>query len=435
MRDKAWQKLTHDKLITSLTSKTWRDMMEGALAIMALGLLFQGAEAIGMLEAGSRVVLEGDDKQDSGRNAKHKRDVGQVRNATQTATAQVREKTAAQIRSRQREYLQSLPKTLLKGSNNNSIVNIAKQFNREFIRKVNSKEMLDKYPNVVMDSRSPMSWFNTKRLMREAGDRLHKHPLPLPNMLQLAYFVGVGVGNDDPPPPKKGTNKGQHDPPPPGGDQATVPGSANKAAQAAPHERKSPVAVDVLHPARFLEEKTGRDNRKVVGEHTAAVANFLEGSIKEADLPKSAAGLPPSELRQSHQLIAMFLGYMFSDWKVKRGSSAGFVAEQFRNDGEKLFERLYGAPKPKKFKLAKDLAELFGKKCHWWTTYSTECRGGLEADDYIKAKEACGRFWSPHLAECMWSDECFKVRGEPVCGTEWVGGTASLLVEQLPIYP
>lgn len=63
LRDKPWNYFIHKQLFTSLKDPSWRKKLEGAVALVALGVLSQGAEAIGMLEATEQVVLEGGSKE------------------------------------------------------------------------------------------------------------------------------------------------------------------------------------------------------------------------------------------------------------------------------------------------------------------------------------------------------------------------------------
>lgn len=218
------------------------------------------------------------------------------------------------ITRRQRQYLLSLPKIVIEGLLK-STEHTTKGYNEEFIQKIKSPEMVEKYPG---HNKFVQGFFSNVKIykqscqrMREAGDflRQEENRLPLPSILGVAYYIGMGAGVDDPPPPRKVNNNPRF--------------AQFKPAE--PHEWKCAVNMDVFDPLQFYKEKSGKENWKEVHRHTLKVKDALEGRIKESELPDSAAGLPQIELRQFHVLIAMFIGYSFADWKEIQGEKVGYV--------------------------------------------------------------------------------------------------------------
>lgn len=379
-RDKLWNAFIHGQLYNSLTDTSWRRKLEGAMAFVALDLLHQGAETIGMLEAGDQAVLEGVED-----GKKYKRETGQVQNATEPAIAQVREKMAALIMSRQREYLLSLPKSIMK-SLKQSFGPAGDGYNEQFIKKINAKEKIESYPRyskfVGIFKTYMEKHAHAGDHMAEASRFLEKNPLELPSILFIAENIGIAAGNNTPPElgprsarPANVTKRSAkftqakklQDPPSlkgleldPPGLQNSTSGNANSTISG-PHKWKRAVEAKVLDPMLFYKEKTRRDNWSEVRKHTLAIRDFLEGKIKkESDLPKTAAGLPDIEFKKFHLLIAMHIGYKLAEWNETQGASTQDMDKSPQNDNDQLIQYLYGK-RPTEW--AKNLPEFWNTKC------------------------------------------------------------------------
>ncbi|XP_044719860.1 pertussis toxin, subunit 1 domain-containing protein [Hirsutella rhossiliensis] len=365
MRDKPWDDFIHKDIFESFMSESWLMKLESAMAIEALTIVNRAADTIGIIEAGSQIVLEGnqnddrngsevedgkpegsqqqDDKSvtrdenqrlDTCQVQNYTRDVAQAKNNTQTATSQVLEKMDAEIISRQRQYL--LGPRMMLHSLEQSIKDTSKEYNKGFIQRLNSDEVVKSYPS---PKRYPYIFQNDRELYgRTRGRFLHISnnldgwPPQSPNLYTLAYFIGVmaGVDGDQ---PQKSTRR-------------DAPESAAISAPTKPDQWKQGISPGVIDPILYYKEKAKREDRQAVVQHTLAIVKLLEGKIQESKLPriKSGMGLPGASLPEFHQLIAMFVGYKFANWKKKQGSRDGYIDTKFSEDNA-LIEHLYGASK------------------------------------------------------------------------------------------
>ncbi|KAM3539548.1 hypothetical protein ARSEF1564_007544 [Beauveria bassiana] len=327
MRDKPWQSFLDQHLTNSLASKSWRDKLEGAVSIEALGIWSQAADRIGLIEAGNQTVFNASMSADQ----PDIKELSLVQDDSQTSIEQIREQAEAEIVRRQRLYLLGLPKTLREDFAN-SMKAIADQYNQDFISKITAQDMIERYPGYV----KAIAWAipdstlysDSRERMNDAGSRLKKELPKLPSLFELSYFVGVAAGVDDPPPPRINPNGG--------------PGFA-KFVPAEPEDWTCAVNATVIDPVVYYREKAGEEDRRALVQHTVAVVRHLLGKIPESDLPRDAPGL--SDVGEFQMLLAMHVGNTFADWKEIRGNRVGYIPEDYEKDMAELMERLYDIPR------------------------------------------------------------------------------------------
>ncbi|RDA84351.1 hypothetical protein CP532_2584 [Ophiocordyceps camponoti-leonardi (nom. inval.)] len=339
MRDGPWDIFLHQHLTGFLSSKTWRDKLEGAIAIEALAIWSEAADVVGLIEASRQFVLnetvldvqplqkreeEEDEEEDEKPTTSHRRHAD-----PEAAIVEVRNKAAAEVIRRQRQNLLSLP-GLLRDSFDASIKKTAEHYNREFIQELNSREVITRYPSdapIAAWTRGDALYEPARQYFEATAQYLWAKPPQLPSLFTLAYFVGVSAGVDDPPPARVV--------------HGDMPGFAKYAA-AEEEEWTSAVDAAVIDPVRYYREKTGGGDEgwDVLVRHTLAVARLLEGKIRESDLPRDA---PPGlkDVREFHILLAMHIGSTFANWKEARGSDVGYIHEDFESDEAGLISRLY----------------------------------------------------------------------------------------------
>ncbi|KAK2606327.1 hypothetical protein QQS21_003258 [Conoideocrella luteorostrata] len=310
MRDKAWQNLL-DQLLTNLASKTWRDKLEGSVAIEALGIWSQAADSIGLIEAGNQTVFN----ISMSAGQPETTDLTRAQDSVQTAIGQIRERAEAEIMRRQRLYLLSLPKALREDFNS-SLKEIGYKLNQAFIVKLNA----------TLAVPGSEGYADSRDRIEDASSQLKQDLPQLPSLFSLSYFVGVAAGINDP---------------------------------------TCAVNKTVIDPILYYKEKTGREDSKLLVRHTSAVVRYLLGKIRESDLPSNASGL--SDVREFQMLLAMYIGNTFANWKETHGNRVSYIHEDYEKDMPKLMEYLYGFPRSDAVKLAGRLGLLVDKsnpQCH-----------------------------------------------------------------------
>ncbi|RCI12133.1 hypothetical protein L249_0570 [Ophiocordyceps polyrhachis-furcata BCC 54312] len=327
MRDRPWHVFLDHHLTGFLCSKTWRDKLEGAIAIEALAIWSEAADVVGLLEASRHFVLNESlptVRKRAEQDEKPRPDPG-------AAIVEVRNRAAAEVLRRHRQNLLDLP-GLLRDSFAASIKATAEHYNREFMRKLVSDETVRKYPSeapIAAWTRGDALYEPANQYFLAAARHLWDRPPRLPSLFTLAYFVGVSAGVDDPPPARVV--------------HGDMPGFAKYAA-AEKEEWTSAVDAAVIDPVGYYRQKTGKGGLDqgwaVLARHTLAVVRHLQGKMPESHLPQDAPqGL--SDVREFQMLLAMHVGRTFADWKEARGSDVGYVHEDFEKDEAGLINRLY----------------------------------------------------------------------------------------------
>ncbi|RDA95701.1 hypothetical protein CP533_1165 [Ophiocordyceps camponoti-saundersi (nom. inval.)] len=329
MREKPWRNFLDQHLTEFLTSKAWRDKLEGAVAIEALAIWSKAADVVGLLEASRQFQLNDSIPDFQMRKREERQEKPTRLPDPEEAITEVRNKAAAEVVRRQRQGLLSLP-VMLRDSFGASIKKTAEFYNREFIRKLTSEDTLRKFPSdapISAWTRGDALYQPAYQFFELASEYLWQRPPLLPSLFTLAYFVGVSAGVDDPPPARVV--------------HGDMPGFA-KFAAAEKDEWTRAVDAAVIDPMCYYRENTdrGEEDWAFIVRHTLAVARHLEGKLPESKLPDDAPQ-GKFDLNEFHMLLAMHIGNTFANWKEARGSKVGYIHEDYEKDEAGLINRLY----------------------------------------------------------------------------------------------
>ncbi|PHH66876.1 hypothetical protein CDD81_5228 [Ophiocordyceps australis] len=325
MRDEPWNSFLNHNLLEYITSKTWRDKLEAALAVRALDILSEAAAAIGMLKARNRLVLDA-----SAAGKLHMGDVGpdEYDDATQVAVAQVREQAKAAIIRRQRQCLLSLPK-LLRDDFHASLRKTARQYQDDFVKMITSDAALQEYTPFPELGATPgdlyYAYVHAHLHMQRAAATLQEDPLKLPNLLTLAYLVGVAAGTVV------------------DADGEILPSVFRPGPLPSSGIRRA-VGIAVMDPIAYYKEMHGQgEDWELLIRLTLGVLRLFRGEIEFIDLVDGSISM--DDVGELQSLVAMYIGAIFGNWKIIQVSNAGYIHAMFDRDDAGLIEWIYKIPR------------------------------------------------------------------------------------------
>ncbi|KHO10875.1 hypothetical protein MAA_11556 [Metarhizium robertsii ARSEF 23] len=278
LRDTQWQGFTKNSLYTYIYSHAYlypsgsfANKLENALAIEAMMVISEGAQSIGALNASSRVPDSNSDQE-------------LLQGNSQEAAEKIREAISVEITGRQQRFLLGLP-AVLRSNSTALLKTTAEQFNDNFIKKVTSRETVDRYrsfqenpsPGGRLPGRSRQQFL--VKLMDGIGKHLRETPLPMPDLIEVAFILGQskGLTNIDP---------------------------------------------LVLSPREYMKQLANtaseEDINRVTIQHAFGVLHLIQGKIKQHELP-TIFPVQDSQSRQGLQvLLAMQIGKAYEEAKIKR---------------------------------------------------------------------------------------------------------------------
>ncbi|KJK74733.1 hypothetical protein H634G_10045 [Metarhizium anisopliae BRIP 53293] len=278
LRDTQWQGFTKNSLYTYIYSHAYlypsgsfANKLENALAIEAMMVISEGAQSIGALNASSRVPDSNSDQE-------------LLQGNSQEAAEKIREATSVEITGRQQRFLLGLP-AVLRSNSTALLKTTAEQFNDNVIKKVTSRETVDRYrsfqenpsPGGRLPGRSRQQFL--VKLMDGIGKHLRETPLPMPDLIEVAFILGQskGLTNIDP---------------------------------------------LVLSPREYMKQLANtaseEDINRVTIQHAFGVLHLIQGKIKQHELP-TIFPVQDSQSRQGLQvLLAMQIGKAYEEAKIKR---------------------------------------------------------------------------------------------------------------------
>ncbi|KID64114.1 Heat-labile enterotoxin, A chain, partial [Metarhizium brunneum ARSEF 3297] len=278
LRDTQWQGFTKNSLYTYIYSHAYlypsgsfANKLENALAIEAMMVISEGAQSIGALNASSRVPDSNSDQE-------------LLQGNSQEAAEKIREAISVEITGRQQRFLLGLP-AVLRSNSTALLKTTAEQFNDNFVKKVTSRETVDRYrsfqenpsPGGRLPGRSRQQFL--VKLMDGIGKHLRETPLPMPDLIEVAFILGQskGLTNIDP---------------------------------------------LVLSPREYMKQLANtaseEDINRVTIQHAFGVLHLIQGKIKQHELP-TIFPVQDSQSRQGLQvLLAMQIGKAYEEAKIKR---------------------------------------------------------------------------------------------------------------------
>ncbi|KID95457.1 Heat-labile enterotoxin, A chain, partial [Metarhizium majus ARSEF 297] len=243
------------------------------LAIEAIMVISEGAQSIGALNASSRVPDSNSDQE-------------LLQSNSQEAAEKIREAISVEIKGRQQRFLLGLP-AVLRSNSTALLKTTAEQFNDNFIKKLTSKETIDRYrsyqenpsPGGKLPGNSRQQYL--VKLMDDIGQHLRETPLPMPDLVEVAFILGQskGLTNIDP---------------------------------------------SVLSPREYMKQQAHTasedDINRVTIQHAFGILQLIQGKIKQHELP-TIFPVQDSQSRQGLQvLLAMQIGKAYEEAKTKKAN-------------------------------------------------------------------------------------------------------------------
>lgn len=255
--------------------------LESALKIDAISVLSEAADMIGVLNASSSADL-------NGIKSDPELDLAKLESGSREASERIRSDIDKVIARRHRQYLLGIPIMFANGSAL-SLKKMAKDFDGEFIAKINSDEFIQNYPEVVdFFTKACVENCDTIARIKESVGYLQTRPPPLPSLLDVAFVLGQSMGLEG-------------------------------------------IYPDTLSPFSFFDlevteaskvEISSKYRHTVVIQHTIDVIRVIQGRFKEEQLllhdyfPVADAEL----LKNFRLLIAMRLGKLYQDTYTERNA-------------------------------------------------------------------------------------------------------------------
>ncbi|KID84474.1 Heat-labile enterotoxin, A chain [Metarhizium guizhouense ARSEF 977] len=237
-------------------------------------VISEGAQSIGALNASSRVADSNPDQE-------------LLQSNSQEAAEKIREAISVEITGRQQRFLLGLP-AVLRSNSTALLKTTAEQFNDNFIKKLTSKETVDRYrgpqenpsPGGKLPGNSRQQYL--VKLMDGIGQHLRETPLPMPDLVEVAFILGQskGLTNIDP---------------------------------------------SVLSPREYMKQQANTasedDINRVTIQHAFGILQLLQGKIKQHELP-TIFPVQDSQSRQGLQvLLAMQIGKAYEEAKAKKANN------------------------------------------------------------------------------------------------------------------
>ncbi|KAK2595623.1 hypothetical protein QQS21_006670 [Conoideocrella luteorostrata] len=312
-RDEGWKRYLNDTFYPYLYSNllqypnkdVFEENIEVSLAMTALSVLSETAQAIGIIQAALQDALN---------STISRPQEDQVQNISIEAIQALRERVPKNIISRQRQFLLDLPSTV----RNETIVSLslaADQLNKDIIGNITSTEMISRYtryythplraPGPPPNNQKEVLWH-----MHSIADRLKRVPPSLPGHLYIAFIIGQS-------------------------------------------EKLAYLSPEILSPQAYLQEKAPDEPLEVIhticNEETLQFARFLRGNITESQLSTRISQKDTKSTQELQTLLALKFGKVFRDlvskdlWGLyliclEKASSRELMAHPIISPGEAYIE-------------------------------------------------------------------------------------------------
>ncbi|KAF4505951.1 hypothetical protein G6O67_007846 [Ophiocordyceps sinensis] len=246
-RNKHWQDFLENRLYSFLYShrihhpkQEFANKLSSCLAMEALAVLSQGAQAIGALNASSQYA--------------NPDNASQLLSGTREAIDGIRATTLADISRRQRQFLINIT-SVLKDDAAFSLKSAADEYNSQAINALRDNiknyksfwQRITTQPGDVISPAGPDTYEDVRTHIGKIEDFLLQQPPPMPSLFDIAYIIGQSKGLAD-------------------------------------------VDPSTLSPQAYLRELHPRQPNNYITVvsivHTQGIARLLRGNLSEADLPK-----------------------------------------------------------------------------------------------------------------------------------------------------